>query len=69
MDKQYPPESQEIGDKILGEGKTETEIYKRAYFVGCTHGFAVRGDLNDPVVKSAKEQAFKNTVEWFSKHL
>ena len=69
MDKQYPIESQKIGDDILGGGKTETENYKRAYFAGCVHGFAVRGDLSDPQVKEAKEQAFANTVEWFWKYL
>ncbi|KAL5492296.1 hypothetical protein ACEPAI_3743 [Sanghuangporus weigelae] len=69
VDKQYPIESQKIGDDILGSGKMEVETYKRAYFAGCVHGFAVRGDLSNPQVKAAKEQAFANTVEWFWKFL
>ncbi|VDB90476.1 unnamed protein product [Peniophora sp. CBMAI 1063] len=43
--------------------------YKRAYFAGATHGFASRGDLSDPVVKKAKEDAFENAVEWLVKYL
>ena len=69
IDQQYPPEKQKIGDDILGGGKTETENYYRAYFPGCTHGFAVRGDLSIPEVKAGKEGAFKNAVEWFIKKL
>jgi hypothetical protein len=39
FDSQFPPESQAVSDKIFanfGPG------YKRPYFPGCTHGFAVR---------------------------
>ncbi|KAF9010429.1 hypothetical protein BDZ89DRAFT_1143503 [Hymenopellis radicata] len=43
--------------------------YKREYFDGCTHGFAVRGDLSDPKVKAGKEGAFVAAVEWFLKYL
>ncbi|KAJ7237268.1 dienelactone hydrolase endo-1,3,1,4-beta-D-glucanase [Mycena haematopus] len=43
--------------------------YKREYFEGCTHGFAVRGDLSDPKVKAGKEGAFTATIEWFIKYL
>ncbi|KAL5537020.1 hypothetical protein ACEPAF_843 [Sanghuangporus sanghuang] len=69
VDKQYPIESQKIGDDILGGGKMEAGAYKRAYFAGCVHGFAVRGDLSNPQIKAGKEQAFANTVEWFWKFL
>lgn len=69
MDRAYPPESQKIGDDILGGGKMEAGNYKRAYFAGCTHGFAVRGDLSVPAIKAGKEQAFSNSVEWFHKYL
>lgn len=68
-DSQYPAEKQKIGDDILGGGKPEAENYKRAYFPGCTHGFAVRGDLSIPEVKAGKEGAFKNAIEWFIKKL
>ena len=69
FDEVYPPEKQKIGDVILGGGQTESEGYKRAYFAGCTHGFAVRGDLSNPVVKKGKEDAFENVVHWFKAHL
>ncbi|KAI3614062.1 dienelactone hydrolase endo--beta-d-glucanase [Moniliophthora roreri] len=66
VDQQFPPESQAKADEIFkgfGPG------YKREYFDGCTHGFAVRGDLSDPKVKAGKEGAFKSTVEWMIKYL
>ncbi|OBZ68229.1 Protein AIM2 [Grifola frondosa] len=42
--------------------------YERKHWDGCTHGFAVRGDLSDPNVKAGKEGAFKTTVEFFNKY-
>ncbi|KAG6861256.1 hypothetical protein C0995_002064 [Termitomyces sp. Mi166 len=68
VDQQFPIESQAMADKILGDGKF-VPGYKREYFDGCTHGFAVRGDMSDPKVKAGKEGAFKSTVEWFIKYL
>ena len=46
FDEIYPAEKQKIGDEVLGGGKMEAPNYKRAYFPGCTHGFAVRGDYS-----------------------
>lgn len=69
VDQQYPPESQAIGDEVLGGGKMEADGYKRVYYAGCRHGFAVRGDMSDPAVRAGKEGAFKETVEWFLKYL
>jgi len=68
IDEQFPIASQAKADELLGGGKF-TPGYKREYFDGCTHGFAVRGDLSDPKVKAGKEGAFVSTVEWFLKHL
>jgi len=68
VDTQFPLEAQAKADEILGDGKFAPG-YKREYFDGCTHGFAVRGDLSDPKVKAGKEGAFKATVEWLLKHL
>ncbi|KAF9219730.1 alpha/beta-hydrolase [Gyrodon lividus] len=68
-DEQFPPTSQALADTILGGGSTSTELYKREYFDGCEHGFAVRGDLSKPEIKAGKEGAFKATVEFFLKHL
>ncbi|KAJ3568987.1 hypothetical protein NP233_g5345 [Leucocoprinus birnbaumii] len=67
-DTQFPPESQAIADKLLGDGKYRPG-YQRTYWDGCTHGFAVRGDLSDPKVKAGKEGAFKASVEWFIQHM
>ncbi|CAI7576197.1 unnamed protein product [Penicillium manginii] len=38
-------------------------------FSGVSHGFAVRGDLNNKTQKWAKEQAFCQAVVWFNQHL
>lgn len=68
IDQMFPKESQSKTDDILGNGKFEPG-YKREYFDGCTHGFAVCGDLSDPNVKAGKEGAFKAAVQWFQAHL
>ncbi|KAI5474896.1 alpha/beta-hydrolase [Pseudohyphozyma bogoriensis] len=44
-------------------------FYKRNFYLGCEHGFAVRGDMSDPVLRHGKEDAFNETVEWFKKWL
>ena len=41
IDPQFPVESQALADKTLGDGKYQPG-YKRTYWPGCTHGFAVR---------------------------
>jgi len=64
VDSQFPPESSEKADELFGNGKFAPG-YKRNYYEGCTHGFAVRGDMSDPKVKAGKEGAFKEAVEWF----
>ncbi|KAF8194453.1 Alpha/Beta hydrolase protein [Mycena galopus ATCC 62051] len=67
-DQMFPLEAQMKADEILGDGKFAPG-YKREYFEGCSHGFAVRGDLSDPKVKAGKEGAFKACVEWFLKYM
>ncbi|KAK7027270.1 hypothetical protein VNI00_015359 [Paramarasmius palmivorus] len=66
VDDQFPLEAQTAADKVF---KDFAPGYKRVHFDGCVHGFAVRGDLNNPKVKEGKEGAFKNTIEWMVKHL
>ncbi|KAF7983753.1 hypothetical protein HWV62_19733 [Athelia sp. TMB] len=68
VDRVFPEEAQIKADEILGGGKFAPG-YKRAHWEGCTHGFAVRGDMSDPKVKAGKEGAFKESVEWFKKYL
>jgi len=65
-DWQYPIEKQKIGDEIFANFAPG---YKREYFVGCDHGFAVRGDVRVPVIKKGKEGAFTATVAWMNKYL
>ncbi|KAJ7837703.1 dienelactone hydrolase endo-1,3,1,4-beta-D-glucanase [Mycena leptocephala] len=67
-DRPFPLEAQAQADAIFGGGKFAPG-YHREYFEGCKHGFAVRGDVNDPKVKAGKEGAFKASVDWFMKYL
>jgi len=66
IDQQFPLEIHAKVDEIF---KGFAPGYKREYFEGCTHGFAVRGDLSDPKVKAGKEGAFNATVLWLLEHL
>jgi len=65
VDQQFPVEAQPKADKIM---VGFAPGYKRTYWEGCTHGFAVRGDLSDPKVKAGKEGSFEATVLWFLEH-
>jgi dienelactone hydrolase len=67
-DSQFPLEASAQADAIFGEDKFAPG-YKREYFEGATHGFAVRGDITDPVAKKAKEGAFDSAVKWFAAKL
>lgn len=44
VDPAFPLETQAISDEILGGGAF-VPGYERHYWDGCTHGFAVRGDM------------------------
>ncbi|KAF9523365.1 dienelactone hydrolase endo-1,3,1,4-beta-D-glucanase [Crepidotus variabilis] len=66
-DARFPPEAQVKADELLGGDKFKPG-YRREYFPGCKHGFAVRGNTSEPLVKAGKEGAFKATVEWFLKY-
>ncbi|KAJ3771747.1 Alpha/Beta hydrolase protein [Lentinula raphanica] len=66
-DEQFPEPMQLQADAILG-GDKFTPGYKREYFDGCTHGFAVRADLDDPTMKAGKEGAFKAAVAWLYRY-
>ncbi|KAJ6475996.1 dienelactone hydrolase endo-1,3,1,4-beta-D-glucanase [Mycena vitilis] len=69
-DKPFPPAAQEQADAILGGGKFAPG-YKRMYWEGMEHGFAVKGDLADTKrpPQAAKEGAFEATVEWLLQYL
>jgi len=66
IDRAFPAEIHAKVDELMGDFAPG---YKREYFEGCNHGFAVRGDMTDPKVKAGKEGAFKATVFWFLEHL
>ncbi|KAJ8487747.1 hypothetical protein ONZ45_g14220 [Pleurotus djamor] len=61
-DPQFPLEAQARADEILGEGKFAPG-YLRMHWEGCRHGFAVRGDLQDPAAKTGLEGAFKASAD------
>jgi len=65
FDDYFPRETQEKAHEVM---TGFAPGYKRTYWEGCTHGFAVRGDLSDPKVKIGKEGSFKATVTWFLQH-
>ncbi|KAG1743127.1 dienelactone hydrolase [Suillus lakei] len=67
-DRLFPAEAQAKADELFGNGKFAPG-YRREYFPGCTHGFAVRGDLSDPLVKAGKEGSFMASVEFFLEYL
>ncbi|KAK7050315.1 dienelactone hydrolase endo-1,3,1,4-beta-D-glucanase [Favolaschia claudopus] len=66
VDEMFPPPAQTKADEVF---KGFAPGYKREYYDGCSHGFAVRGDLSDPKVKAGKEGSFQATVEWLLKYL
>ncbi|KAG7444447.1 dienelactone hydrolase endo-1,3,1,4-beta-D-glucanase [Guyanagaster necrorhizus] len=66
FDEMFPKEIHDKTDELFVKFSPG---YKREYWEGCTHGFAVRGDLSNPQVKAGKEGAFKAAVQWFLSHL
>ncbi|KAL8286150.1 hypothetical protein RQP46_004638 [Phenoliferia psychrophenolica] len=66
IDQTWPQETQALAAKLMasyGPG------WKQNYYAGCRHGFGTRADLSIPEQKHGKEDAFKETVEWFKKYL
>lgn len=58
----FTPELRAATETILAKNK---QRYQVDLFSGVSHGFAVRGDLNNPVVKYAAEKALKDQICWF----
>ncbi|TFK69292.1 chlorocatechol-degradation protein [Pluteus cervinus] len=65
FDPWFPPESQAKASECLSSFPHK---FARRHWEGCTHGFAVRGDMNNPKVKAGKEGAFLAVVDWFEAH-
>ncbi|TBU40752.1 dienelactone hydrolase endo-1,3,1,4-beta-D-glucanase [Dichomitus squalens] len=66
VDNAFPQEAQKVADEIFS-GKFAPG-YERTYWEGCTHGFAVRGDLSNPKIKAGKEGSFEATVKFFNNY-
>ncbi|KAF7316065.1 Dienelactone hydrolase endo-1,3,1,4-beta-D-glucanase [Mycena indigotica] len=66
VDPAFPDEACKMADEIF---LRFVSGYRREWFAGCRHGFAVRGDINDAKVKEGKEGAFRACVEWFKEKL
>jgi len=62
----FPAEKRHESEEIL---KKTGLPYQINLYSGVEHGFAVRADLNNEVVKYAKESAFLQAVQWFEEHL
>ncbi|KAJ5937302.1 hypothetical protein N7454_004957 [Penicillium verhagenii] len=62
----FPPEKRHTSEGILQKTGLPYQIN---LYSGVNHGFAVRGDLSNRVVKYAKETAFLQAVLWFNEHL
>lgn len=67
----FPEDKRKKSEEILEERKKTTgEPYELVGpYQGTEHGFAVRADINNKVIKKAKEDAFVQAVAWFDKHL
>ena len=65
-DQIFPAEKRHETEVILKEVKMPYQIN---LYSGVEHGFAVRGDIEKPVQKFAKESAFFQALQWFEEHL
>ncbi|CCE94292.1 protein AIM2 TDEL_0H04330 [Torulaspora delbrueckii] len=59
----FPPELRHQSEAKLAEIGAR---YQLDLFSGVSHGFAVRGDTSDPVVRYAKEKALVDQIYWFN---
>ncbi|KZT02071.1 alpha/beta-hydrolase [Laetiporus sulphureus 93-53] len=62
VDHTFPLEFRRRAEDIMIDKKA---TYHIQVFCGVTHGFALRGNVNDPVAKWAKEQSAKTIGSWF----
>ena len=66
VDTIFPSEKRHKSEEILIKTGQPWQIN---LFSGTSHGFAVRGDIDDRKIKYAKEQAFLQAVDWFDEYL
>ncbi|KAK9457868.1 Alpha/Beta hydrolase protein [Dipodascopsis uninucleata] len=55
-------------DKIEEIWKQEDVDYELKWYEGMGHGFSSRGDFNDPKIKAAMDDSFKQVLDFFSKY-
>ena len=65
-DAMYTEELKAYTNKVIPSLGVE---YDYQYFPALTHGFAARGDPNDPVQKKGLERAKNAVTHWFTEHL
>lgn len=65
-DQHFPPAKRRESEEILS---TTRQPFQINIFSEVQHGFALRGDIKQDVVKFAKEQAFLQALKWFNEHL
>ncbi|GMM35941.1 hypothetical protein DASC09_032660 [Saccharomycopsis crataegensis] len=62
IDQVFTTELRHKTEEILIKNDVRFQI---TLFSGVSHGFAIKGDINDKVVKYAKEKCFYDVVSWF----
>lgn len=62
----FPGEKRQESEAILKELNVPYQIN---LYSGVKHGFAVRGDQQNPVVRYAQRNSFMQAVEWFKEYL
>ncbi|KAL5380267.1 hypothetical protein DPSP01_007842 [Paraphaeosphaeria sporulosa] len=65
-DQMFTPELKEYANKVI---PTIGVPYEYVYFPGLTHGFAAKGDQNDPKQKDGLERAKNSAVSYFKEFL
>ena len=62
IDQTFPKEFRRRAVDILDEGK---KIYQVQLFQGVSHGFALRGNMDDKWERYTREASFQGILEWF----
>lgn len=65
-DQIFPKEKRRATEDILFEKDFPWQI---TLYSDVVHGFSVRGELSEPRVKWAKEQAFFQAIAWFDEYV
>lgn len=65
-DEVFPATLRHKSEEILQRGGHAFQI---SLYSGVSHGFAVRGSPEVRVERFAKEQAFRQAVDWFDEYL